>query len=252
MSNGAVQSVARAFAVLETLATEPAGVSEVAERTDLPKSTVSRLLSTLLELGAVQQPESGSNYEIGPLLHQLAGGSDSGTDLVGLSRQSLVDLVNELGESAGLSVLHDLADVVYLDQVNSEHYIQIKDWTGEKLPFHCVSSGLAIMANELPETIDAALAQPLAHYTDNTVSDPVELRHRLKQVADSGVAWATEERTDDITSVAAPIFQGDKAIAAIHIHGPSYRFPGERCPTEIEEAVKQATDKITALLRQHD
>ncbi|HWM20174.1 MAG TPA: helix-turn-helix domain-containing protein, partial [Ilumatobacteraceae bacterium] len=63
-----VQSVERAFAVLRCLTSGPAGVSEVAERSHLPKSTVSRLLSTLNELGAVDQLGAGGDYRIGDLL----------------------------------------------------------------------------------------------------------------------------------------------------------------------------------------
>ena len=63
-----VQSVERAFSVLRALAGGPAGVSEVAARTGLPKSTVSRLLGTLVELGAVEQSEQLGVYGLGELI----------------------------------------------------------------------------------------------------------------------------------------------------------------------------------------
>ncbi len=61
----AVQSVQRAFSVLRSLSVGPAGVSEIAERTELPKITVARLLSTLVDIGAVEQSDSASTYGLG-------------------------------------------------------------------------------------------------------------------------------------------------------------------------------------------
>ena len=69
-----VQSVERAFAILRCLAGGPAGVSEVAERVDLPKSTVSRLLSTMQVLGAVEQSGAGTEYRVGDAMIDIASG----------------------------------------------------------------------------------------------------------------------------------------------------------------------------------
>ena len=113
MSN--VQSVERAFAVLRCLAAGSAGVSDVAERAHLPKSTVSRLLATLGEVGAVEQLADGT-YRVGDAMADIAAGATPGRHLVAVARPSLTELVATIGEDAGLSVL-DGSDVYYLDQV---------------------------------------------------------------------------------------------------------------------------------------
>ena len=96
-----VQSVERAFAVLRCLGSGPAGVSEIAERTGLPKSTVSRLLATLAELDAVVQIDPNGAYGLGELILDLSASATPGRNLVGTARPVLEDLVEQLGEAAG-------------------------------------------------------------------------------------------------------------------------------------------------------
>lgn len=241
-----VKSVERAFAVLQCLAAGPAGVSEVADRVDLPKSTVSRLLSTLEQLGAVEQPESGGPYGIGPMVIELGGGRLPIATLAGLARPQLVALVDAVGEAAGLSVLDDHHQVLYLDQLDADNAVQIGDWTGDRLPPHCVASGLVLLADAAPAVVAAALGDPLPRFTERTVVDPSELTGRIDIAREKGVAWTVGEAVDDVASVAAPIHDGDgSVIAAIHLHGPSYRFPGDSEPDQLEALVVDAASRIT-------
>ena len=82
-----VQSIDRAFAVLRSLTSGPAGVTEIADRVGLPKSTVSRLLSTLEELGAVEQVAAGGDYRVGWAMLELAAAARPGRSLVSVARQ---------------------------------------------------------------------------------------------------------------------------------------------------------------------
>ncbi|MCB0992427.1 MAG: helix-turn-helix domain-containing protein, partial [Acidimicrobiales bacterium] len=119
-----VQSVERAFAVLQSLASGPAGVSEVAERCGLPKSTVARLLSTLVEVGAVEQSDALGVYGLGSVLIDLASAASPGNSLISITHPHLVDLVAQTGEAAGLSML-DGFEVYYYDQVDGDHEVQV-------------------------------------------------------------------------------------------------------------------------------
>src|SRR5262245_51701925 len=142
---GSVQSVERAFAVLRCLAGGPAGVTEIADRCDLPKSTVSRLLATMNEIDVVEQVGAGGDYRLGSVIVDLAGGMSPTAHLVTLARPHLADLSEDLGEATGLSVL-DGRQVHYLDQVDGRHAVQVHDWTGERVPAHLVPSGLVLLA----------------------------------------------------------------------------------------------------------
>ena len=144
---GSVQSVERAFAVLRCLAGGPAGVTEIADRCELPKSTVSRLLATLNEIDVVEQLGAGGDYRIGATIVELAGGVTPHRPPGGVGRPHLVDLSEELGEATGLAVL-DGRQVHYLDQVDGPHAVQVTDWTGERVPAHLVPSGIVLLAAE--------------------------------------------------------------------------------------------------------
>jgi DNA-binding IclR family transcriptional regulator len=244
---GSVQSVERAFAVLQCLAAGPAGVTELAERSDLPKSTVSRLLATLQELGAVEQLESGADYRIGPAVIGLAGGAGPTAHLVAIARPYLVDLARQLDEATGLSV-RDRDRVHYLDQVDGEHAVRVRDWTGERAPLHLVPSGLVLLAAAGADDQRRYLSAPLAASTARSVIDVARLRRRLDEIESSGVEWVYEEFAEGINSVAAPVGDGENVVAAVHAHGPSYRFPGTRSPDEIAALVVATAGRISSRL----
>ena len=219
-----MQSLERAFAILEAVAARPAGVTALAERVALPKSTVARLLDALARLGAVERVE-GPRWRIGPTFAMLASPVSLERSLAALARPELVDLVRILGEDAGLG-LPDGYVVHYVDQVESENAVQVRDWTGTRAPLHTVPSGLVILAEWPPDAVDGYLARDLERLTANTETDPAALRRRLADVRELGHAWGLEEFVEGINSIAAPVRDArGKVIAAIHCHGPAYRFP---------------------------
>ena len=221
----AVQSIKRSFALLRALAVGPVGVTELAERVGLPKSTVARLLASLEEEQAVEQTEAGGEYRLGPGLVDLAGSAPPGRNLVAATRPHLLELAEGIDEVAGLSIIDD-SQVYYLDQTESSSNIQVRDWTGEYAPLHAVPSGLAILAHQPPPVIEEYLGGPLVQCTPWTMTDTGELRDRLEQVRSIGYVWVYEEFAEGINSVAAPIFENDGSVeAALHVHGPAYRFP---------------------------
>jgi DNA-binding IclR family transcriptional regulator len=247
-----VQSVARAFSVLQCLASGPAGVSEIADRTGLPKSTVSRLLATMVELGAVEQSDLLGVYGLGELLIDLAASASPGRNLVAVARPNLVELVAEIVEAAGLGVLDGL-EVYYLDQVDGSHEVQVRDWTGESIDAHIVSSGIVLMAHAPLKIRRAFLDQPVEAWTDHTVTDRDEIADRLMRAERDGFAWPREEMSEGLNSVAAPITNpAGTVIAAVHAHGPSYRFPGDEARArEIVAAVTATARRISERLAGH-
>ncbi len=240
-----VQSVERAFGVLQCLAGGPAGVSEIADRTELPKSTVSRLLGTLVELGAVEQSEVLGVYGLGELIIDLSASASPGRNLVSLARPHLVELVEQIDEAAGLGVL-DGKKVYYLDQVDADHEVQVRDWTGESVDAHVVSSGLVLMATASDQAREAFVAASLEAWTDNSITDPTLIAHRLEEVKRAGFAWVYEEMSEGLNSVAAPIVNpAGMVIGAVHAHGPSYRFPAPGQSASVAAAVVETAQRIS-------
>ncbi len=243
-----VQSIERAFALLRALAVGPAGVTELAERTELPKSTVARLLGALLSEGAVQRVEAGGDYRLGGDLLELAMAASPDRSLIATARPFLAELTEATGETSGIAVLEE-AEVRYLDNVEIEEEVQVRDWTGEAVPFNLVPSGLVMVAALEPDEIDRHLRGPLTRTTDASISEPDDLRRRLGEIKRTGHAWVYGEFDTDLNSVAAPVVDArGVAMAAIHIHGPAYRFPEPKQAREIGVLVSETAQRLSSRL----
>ncbi|MEO6469267.1 MAG: IclR family transcriptional regulator [Acidimicrobiia bacterium] len=219
-----VQSVERAFLVLRTVATGPGGVSDVARRAGLPVSTTARLLATLEHLGAVVRAEPGPTFRIGPSIGDLASATDATTGFATRARVHLEALVAEVGETAGVSVPDGTREVRYLDQVECDNDVILRDWSGVSVPLHAVSSGLVLLAARTESEVREYCAHGLARFTGRTTTRTADLKRRLAQIRKDGYAWTVEEFIDGVSSVAAPIRDGTgQVVGALHVHGPSYR-----------------------------
>lgn len=223
-----VRSVSRTFEILETIAHHPQGigVNEIARQTDLHKSTVSRLLTTLEEMNIVARHHNGAGFRIGQKLQQLAAPANDVDELISVTRPFLEQLCATIGEDIGLAV-PDGDGVLYLDQVFSQQTaVHVRDWTGSRFPYHVTSSGKLMMAFWPAEKLDAYLKQPLLKFSQGTITDPAQLRQRLQEIQIAQCDWTTDEFASGFRAVSAPIFDPHgQVMAAINIYAPSYRFP---------------------------
>jgi DNA-binding IclR family transcriptional regulator len=245
-----VQSIRRAFGVLSTLGDGPLGVTEVAERSGLPKSTAARMLATLVDEGAVEQVPGDTSYRLGPRLITLAGGFSFTRSLATIARPTLSNLAEATREAAGLGV-PDGDLIHYVDQVDTVHPVLVRDWTGVRAPLHAVSSGQVLLAFRTPAAIERYLDRPMERFTPSTLVDPDAVRDRLRDVRRRGFSWAIEEFDAGISSIAAPIADASgEVIAAVHVHGPSYRFPRPDQTAELAQIVVAGAATIAAGLRE--
>jgi len=216
-----VQSIERAFAVLTALTDGPVGVTEVAERAELPKSTAARMLASLAREGAVEQVPGETRYRLGPRIETLATGLGTTRSLVAVARPHLAELAAALGEAAGLSI-PDGGEVHYVDQVDSPtpNPVGIRDWTGSRVAMHAVSSGLVFLAHRPAATVDRYLAGPLAALTDRTVTAPGEVRERLRAIARRYGNMGKQDRVLRVVAVVSydfvlPVVSGVQIIVTV-------------------------------------
>lgn len=241
-----VQSIQRAFTLLRALAVGPAGVTDLAEKSELPKSTVARLLNALETEGAVEQVEVGGEYRLGEGLVDLAGASAPGRNLIAAARPHLMELTEATGETSGIAIMEG-TEVLYLDNMESEEEVQVRGWTGETVPASVVPSGLVMLAALPDSDIDEYLSKPLTRSTDNSMTNPEQLLGRLKTVRSDGYSWAYAEFDDSINSVAAPVRDGEgQVIAAVHVHGPAFRFPEKDQADTITSLVTSVAENLSA------
>ncbi|MGZ8513626.1 MAG: IclR family transcriptional regulator [Candidatus Limnocylindrales bacterium] len=245
-----VQSIERAFAVLGALADGPIGVTEVAERAGLPKSTAARMLASLAREGVVEQVPGETRYRLGQRLVTLAARIRPAGSLATLARPSLTELAAAVGEAAGLSV-PDGYLVHYIEQVSSPKPVSVRDWTGSRIPMHAVSSGQVLLAFAPPVFVQRYLGRPMERFTDRTLVTAAALLERMRAIRRDGFAWALEEFDEGISSIAAPVADASgEVVAAVHLHGPSYRFPAAGSETAVAERVVSAAARIAGSLRQ--
>jgi Transcriptional regulator len=245
-----VRSIERAFAVLGALSEGPIGVTEVAERADLPKSTAARLLASLAREGVVEQVPGDTRYRLGPRLVTLAARIRPTRSLAALARPSLEELADTVGEAAGLSVPDgDLAH--YIEQVGSPNPVSVRDWTGSRIPLHAVSSGQVLLAYAPATFVQRYLGRPMERFTERTLVTADSLLERMRAIRRDGYTWAFEEFDEGISSVAAPVADASgEVVAAVHLHGPSYRFPSVGSERALAEDVVATAARISGSLRQ--
>lgn len=245
-----VQSVARAFAILQAVAAEPGGLSvtEIAQQVELPISTVSRLLATMERFAAVERLPDAEGIRIGDGIVALALQMPFRRYLTAVAHPIMQALANEVGEATGLCIPD--GDLVFcLDQVQSHHHVQVRDWTGSRFPMHILSAGKLFMSEWEPAVLDRYLSSPMERYTPSTVVEPDRLREQLPEIQEAGVSWAVDEFEMGLTAVSAPIRdRSERIMAALNVTGPGFRFPGAKKRAGISESVIAAGNRISERL----
>lgn len=223
-----VQSVERAFALLEALAEGgEQGVTELARRTGLVPSTAHRLLGTLTKRGYVTHRSESGRYLLGFKLVELASAGGLGLSrLRTVARGHLEAIQRATGESVNLVVLEG-DRVVYVDQVEGSRSVRMFTAVGTSAPAHTTAVGKAIMAYTEPALVAALYGdrEPLPRLTGRTLITVAALRDDFARIRRRGYALDNEEHEEGVGCVAAPVFdQTGGACAAISVSGPSARI----------------------------
>ena len=184
-----VQSVERIFQLIEHLAAHPTGVSlqRLAEETGLAKSTVHRLLASLVGLGYVVQDEENGHYRLTLKMFELSSGIVDSMDIMGVAKAHLERLSQRTGEAVHL-VIRDGRDIVYIYKTESGP-MRMSSRVGLRSPLYCTGVGKAILAT-LPgdELEDIWTHSNVQKLTDKTITDLEELRSQLVEVRANGYA----------------------------------------------------------------
>lgn len=245
-----VQSIERAFSILEAVASYPngLGVTDIARQVALPKSTVARLVATLESLDAVERLPDSEGFRLGPGILSMALQVPYRRHLIALTRPTLLSLAEATGEAVSLC-LPDGHRVHYVDQVQSQHHIQVRDWTGCRFPIHVVSPGKLFMAYWDTAVLNRYLSRPLERFTPGTITDADVLRQQMAQIRARGVVWTINEFEEGLAGVAAPIHdKTGQIVAALNIYGPTFRFPAGN-QAQITELITAAGRSISTRLQ---
>jgi IclR family KDG regulon transcriptional repressor len=227
-----VPVVRSTFRILEELSlTELLGLREVTQATGIPKSTVFRILSTLVELGYVTR-DLERNYRISPRLGRLVSDEATSEELRRLALPLMLELRNKYGETVNLGV-QQADHVTYLEVVPSEFALRLQESRGASVPVHASALGKAILAFSPQDSVRELIrSHKFESVTERTISDAEEFFNELKRVRHVGFAFDRGEGSMLAVCVGAPILDSmGNAIAAMSISGPASRFnPKKNAP----------------------
>ena len=240
-----VAAVERSLRVLEALADAGGelGTNELARRTRVNPSSVSRLLATLVAAGYVDHDEDTGRYRLGIRLLQLGNVVLAGLDLRELARRHLEALVEETGETATLSVPGE-QDAVTVDFVQSASSVQSVARLGRPSVAHATAAGKVLLAFG-----DVSLPSGrLERFTPKTITDPHKLAAEVDRVRQQGWAEAAGERERDLNAIAAPVFGADSRLTGIlGLQGPDGRFDREARRRAVEPLLAHGQSLSQAL-----
>ncbi|KAA2253628.1 IclR family transcriptional regulator [Solihabitans fulvus] len=237
-TSGGVQSLQRAFDLLERLADAggEASLSELAMTSGLPLPTIHRLIRTLVTLGYVRQ-NTNRRYTLGSRLIRL--GESASRQFGTWARPYLMELVDQVGETANLAVL-DGDEVVYVAQVPSKHSMRMFTEVGRRLLPHGTGVGKA-MLSQLPEQEVRGLLERtgLPAYTPGTITDADVLIKHLGQIAEQGYAMDESEQELGVRCIAVPLV-GAPTLAAVSVSGPEGRLTKDAVSRILPEVLRIA------------
>lgn len=239
-----VEATVRAVAILDALADGgEAGTTEIARRTGISASTVSRQLGTLARVGLVEHAADSGRYRLGARILRLANAVLARLDVRDVARPHLEQLVRAVDETATLSIPGD-PDAITVDFVPSERYVQGVTQLGRPSVGHASSAGKVLLAfGNVPLPRGR-----LQRFTPRTITDPQTLSREIETVRRQGWAAAIEEREEGLSAIAAPVWGADGVLAAIiALQGPTSRFDSDsierarplllRCTARVSAAI---------------
>jgi DNA-binding IclR family transcriptional regulator len=245
---GGVQSIGRAFAILEEIARNRDGISlaELSKRVGLHNSTTFHLVKTMVSLGYVRQLADSKRYRIGRPLFVLAANALDELEMMSLATPVLEDLSRATGESAHFSVRMGDA-VVVLARTSGPGAFQLTDRVGGVRPAHCTALGKIMLAALAPEQFERFLTRAeLKALTPNTIVVADKLRREIAEVRRTGMAFDDGEFDPEVRCVALPVrdFSG-QVIGAIGVSGPVWRLSIEALHKRAR-VVRAAADRLSS------
>jgi DNA-binding IclR family transcriptional regulator len=243
----AVKSADRVLQIFEVIGSNETGMShgEISKTLGIPKGSLSFLLSNLVERDYLTLDRSSKVYTLGPRLLVLTGRYLSRLDIVREGRPVMHQLVKEINEDIELAIVKG-NEVLFVYKEECSKPLKYSVEIGDRAPLYATASGKAILAylpeDEVSGYISSTALTPLRK---NTIIDEKALRRELEDIRSRGLAYSREEFQQDISAIAAPIFNlYGTVVGAIVVTLPTIRFNTEH-RRFIEPRLVGAAEKIS-------
>ncbi|MDO5700583.1 MAG: IclR family transcriptional regulator [Bowdeniella nasicola] len=247
-------AVDKAMALLRAFGDEGSvgvGVSELARRCDLSKSTAFRLLGILARNGAVER--AGSSYRLGPMLFELAEPEPS--PHIDLLNETLTPYLAKLFEvtrqTVHLAVLSG-HEVFYLNKLHAQFKVSSPSRIGGRVPAYCTAVGKMMLAYDHDAT-EQILRGDLEHWTPHTITDPDKLRAELETIRETNIAYDRQEIMMGLNCIAAPVMSPARLpVASFSVSGRVGVMEPERYEQLLRKVCFEAGKAIAARHRRRN
>ena len=243
-----VQSLGRAFAILEEVARhrEGIGLAELSKLVGLHNSTTFHLAKTMVSLGYLRQGKDSKRYRVGRPLFALAASALDEIEMVNVATPVLEDLSRETSESSHFAVRMGDA-VVVIARTSGPGAFQLTDRVGVVRPAHCTALGKIILASLRPDQLKRFLERvDMKPSTGKSITDVAVLLREIAEIKRSGIAFDDGEFNPEVRCVAVPVtdFTG-QVIGALGISGPIWRLSNQALHNSAK-IVQAAASRLSA------
>lgn len=245
-----IGSLQKAFDILDlfSASTPELGITDIAQKLELHKSTASGLVYTLETGGYLEQNPENKKYRLGLKLMERASVLLKQLEIRQIALPYLLELRDWSNESVNLAV-RDNAEVVYIDRIVSERGLSFQNFVGKRGWVHSTALGKAMLA-QLPEAEAKEILESYAFEakTEHTLMSVDDVMADLALTRERGFALDDQENELGGRCVSAPIFNHtDQTVAAISVSVPLPRIPREKISyygEQVKEVAKQISSRL--------
>ncbi|MFH5878773.1 IclR family transcriptional regulator C-terminal domain-containing protein [Arthrobacter sp. NA-172] len=246
-----VEALARGLSVLKAFSNQdrPLSVTDVAELVGITRTAARRFVLTLEYLGYLSFDASG--YSLRPAVLELGDAYLLSHKLPTIAHPHLASLVQAVGETASLTVLHQ-GRVIYVDRVHADRVLTVNIIIGTSLPAYATATGRVLLSGlpdaQLNDYLESLVPESL---TENTTMNIGEIRKRIAAAGEHGWSLADQELTEGLRSIAVPVRNAAGGIlAAVNVSAHATRMSTEALRTtvlpQVERAAAGIADDIAA------
>jgi DNA-binding IclR family transcriptional regulator len=244
-----VPAIDKCFGILDLMARsgKPFGISEIARKLSLSKSTVYNIVHTLMDL-SVLETKNGGNLHFGLRLHVLGKAASSRADLIRIVHPFLEQISKASNFSAFLGVRSGLTAMI-VDKADATVDIKISSEVGMRLPLLAGAGGKALLSHLSDSSLDRILSDnELKKFTPHTIVDVNDYKKTILNVRQEGIAFDLEEYIEGIVALSVPINAHKSHVqAAIWAVGLRAQASDEKL-ARLSEVLKQVAIEINTRL----
>ncbi|WP_032093801.1 MULTISPECIES: DNA-binding transcriptional regulator KdgR [Pasteurellaceae] len=248
----AVSSVLKVFGIIEALAEQKEiGITDLAQRLMMSKSTTYRFLQTMKTLGFVSQEGETDKYSLTLKLFEVGAKSLEYVDLITLANKEMAHIAKQTNETLHLGMLEG-NEIIYLHKIDSNYSLRMHSRIGRRNPLYSTAIGKVLLSDYSNAEVQEILKDVVfIKHTEKTLENIEQLEQELDKVRRQHYAEDNEEQEPGLRCIAAPVYNRfGKIIAGISISLPTIRFKEEQLP-HLVSLLQYAGKKVSEQLGYH-